>query len=455
MLALMSRFAAAKAAIALVLFLFNAVMASAAAGEDSYCPITLDDAITLEWEQIEHLFKTRGVPRDVAEAVAFDLEESVERYLTAGRVQDDGKPHGLLFYIGNTEVLCVIFWRVGGLWPDHAFHIERLELAPGDLVATIDDLMLQMQRSASGTSRLILPRDVAPAPHSRGATSLREIGDEDTGDPLARLSDILFPGEIREAVAGLSSLTVLPCLNIGTVPFSALDPDGDGLPLVLTTTINIEAELDHIRQSRLLVWRSEIGNAAIFGNPAAWNDPDWEFPDLPGAELEAKRIASRLDSTAVTGAAVTRDKIRSALAYADYIHIAAHGLSSTSEPLDGSFLAVSDGRLVAREIQTFKLAASPLVVLSACQSGLGGRLDAGIIGLARAFIVGGAMEVVATLWNVDDAATETIMVSFVENLGSMTPPEALRQAQASARERWPDPRIWSGFLVFGSRAVLE
>jgi hypothetical protein len=448
----MTGLAVANAAAVLVLLLLNSAMASAA-GDDSYCPIALDDAVTLEREQIEHLFNMRGIPRDVAEAVAYDLEESVERYLTAG--QNDGRSRGLLFYIGNTEVLCAIFWKVGSSRPDRAFHIERLELAPDDMVAAIDDLMLQMQRSESGTSRVIVPRDTAPPLSSRGAAPLRGTGDEDAGDPLDRLSEILFPGEIRNAIAGLASLTVLPCLNIATVPFSALDPDGDGAPLVLTTTVNVEAELDHIRQSRLLVWRTEIGNAAIFGNPAAWDDPDWEYPDLPGAELEAKRIAARLGSTAVTGAAVTRDRIRSVLAQSDYIHIAAHGLSSASEPLDGSFLAVSDGRLVALEIQGFELAASPLVVLSACQSGLGGRLDAGIVGLARAFIVGGAMEVVATLWNVDDAATETIMVDFVENLGSMTPPEALRKAQAAARERWPDPRIWSGFLVFGSRAILE
>src|SRR5690606_10782670 len=112
------------------------------------------------------------------------------------------------------------------------------------------------------------------------------------------------------------------------------------------------------------------------------------------------------------------------------------------EPLDGSFLALSGGRLTARQIQYLKLVGMPLIVLSACQTGLGGPLEAGIIGLARGFILAGAGAAVATLWNVDDTATEQLMVEFVVNLAAMSPGEALRKAQVSARERQPHPRYW-------------
>jgi hypothetical protein len=448
------RRSAAKLVFALLLAL-PAAVAAAASGESSYCPITLDDAVTLEREQIEQLFQIRGIPYEAAEAIAGTLEENVTSYLQASRAEENPESHGLLFYIGNADVLCAIFWRVGADPWDREVRIERLAYAPNDLAAVIDELLFDMQESGGDASRRIKLRNAASQESSRGASPLPATEREDAEDPLAKLAEVLFPGRIREAVSDLSSLTILPCLNIGTVPFSALDPDGDGTPLVATTAINIEAELGHIRQNRLLRWSGEIRAAAIFGNPEVPDDPDWELSSLPGAEREARRIAGKLGTVAITGADVTRAKIRDALPQASYIHIAAHGLSSVAEPLDRSFLVVSDGRLVAREIQGLQLSASPLVVLSACQSGLGGRLDAGIIGLARAFIVSGAMQVVATLWNVDDVATETIMVEFFNNLASMAPPEALRRAQEDAWKRWRDPRIWSGFMVFGSRAVLQ
>ena len=91
--------------------------------------------------------------------------------------------------------------------------------------------------------------------------------------------------------------------------------------------------------------------------------------------------------------------------------------------------AKKDGRLQVNEIFGMNLKAN-LVVLSGCDTALG-KLSTGdeLVGLTRAFIYAGTPTVVASLWQVDDAATALLMSRFYENLKTMSKVEALRQAQ--------------------------
>jgi CHAT domain-containing protein/Tfp pilus assembly protein PilF len=98
----------------------------------------------------------------------------------------------------------------------------------------------------------------------------------------------------------------------------------------------------------------------------------------------------------------------------------------------GSLPDREDGILTAEEVQSFDLRGTEMVVLSACETGLGqGYYGQGVMGLQRAFQAAGARAVVASLWRVDDAATTVLMEQFYTNLWSKKMPklEALRQAQ--------------------------
>ena len=107
---------------------------------------------------------------------------------------------------------------------------------------------------------------------------------------------------------------------------------------------------------------------------------------------------------------------------------------STSAPLPqaGEGSPEDDGILAAEEIGVQNLDGVEIVVLSACESGLGKQASGeGVLGLQRSFQSAGARSVVASLWSVDDAATKTLMVAFYRNLWEKKLPklEALRQAQ--------------------------
>ena len=106
-------------------------------------------------------------------------------------------------------------------------------------------------------------------------------------------------------------------------------------------------------------------------------------------------------------------------------------------------------------MQALDLRGCELVVLSACETGLGEAEDGqGVLGLQRAFQAAGARAVVASLWKVDDAATGVLMERFYTNLWDKKLPklEALRQAQLAVLN---DPGLvtsvgWSWRRIAGS-----
>jgi CHAT domain-containing protein len=112
-----------------------------------------------------------------------------------------------------------------------------------------------------------------------------------------------------------------------------------------------------------------------------------------------------------------------------------------------------DGYLRLHDIYNLNLPVD-MVVLSACQTGLGKKVKGeGLIGLTRGFMYAGASRVVASLWQVDDAATAELMKRFYNGIfkDKMAPAAALRAAQISMLQhsRWPEPYFWSGFILQG------
>jgi CHAT domain-containing protein/predicted negative regulator of RcsB-dependent stress response len=143
------------------------------------------------------------------------------------------------------------------------------------------------------------------------------------------------------------------------------------------------------------------------------------------------------------------------------VHFATHGLLNGEHPeLSGLVLSLvdeqgrpQDGFLRMHEIFNLQLPAE-LVVLSACQTGLGKEIKGeGLVGLTRGFMYAGAARVVASLWEVNDVATAELMKRFYRHMlrDGMRPAAALRGAQIEMwkRPQWQSPFYWGGFILQG------
>jgi CHAT domain-containing protein/tetratricopeptide (TPR) repeat protein len=119
-----------------------------------------------------------------------------------------------------------------------------------------------------------------------------------------------------------------------------------------------------------------------------------------------------------------------------------------------------DGVLTAYEVSQLNLFNTELVVLSACETGLGDiQGNEGVYGLQRAFKIAGAKYLIMSLWQVPDRETMEFMTTFYKNWlpsdaealagkeGKMTIPDAFRKTQREMRDRFFNPYSWAGFVL--------
>lgn len=111
---------------------------------------------------------------------------------------------------------------------------------------------------------------------------------------------------------------------------------------------------------------------------------------------------------------------------------------------------VEDGVLTAHELSSMNLGNVDMVVMSACESGLGAISGEGVFGLQRGFKLAGAKSLLMSLWKVDDKATKKLMIEFYRHyLSGMTKQKSLYLAQQSLRNSvdYSDPKYWAAFIL--------
>lgn len=287
-------------------------------------------------------------------------------------------------------------------------------------------------------------------------------------------------------------LILSPDGALNLLPFAALYNE-QGRPLIEAYSLSYVSSSRELLRKRPRKRKQQapvIVANPDFGTAPAGTPRDKIWTALKGTDSEASAISKLLPRATVwRGAEATESSVRQLNSPA-VLHIATHGFfsgtsgaeagergiastrshqfSALRNPLVQSGLVFAnanlrtqgeeDGVLTALEVTSMNLAGTELVVLSACETGLG-RVEAGegVFGLRRALAIAGASSQVISLWSVADQTTSDLMIAFYRHLieGGLGRSEALRQAQLELLNEGRPPYDWAAFIPSGDWRPLS
>ena len=444
-----------------------------------------------------------------------DVSIELKQALRELREEDDRLQASLarLGSRGNAEEIERLRARQRELREKRNQQVERLRAASPRLAAlqypqplTLSQVQQSLDRGTvllsyqvgAATSRLFIVR--APAAATRANLEVRTLAiDEDTlRQQIAAFRRLIERDAVREDgaapafiaaarqlydiliapaaadVAAADRVLILPDGPLHSLPFAALmrPSPGSGTgrgqyfiewkPLHTSISATVYAEL-----------RRGARRPSTPQTLVAFADPQYSagrsegaggsLTPLPATRAEVQAVARGFgrQATVLLGAEATEARAKS-IGPARYLHFATHGLLDARSPLD-SALALTvpadrrpgeeNGLLQAWEILEQVRIDADLVTLSACETALGDDVAGeGLVGLTRAFHYAGARSVLATLWQVADEATSTLMSSFYGHLrAGRSKDDALRRAQVEsiARPSTAAPFHWAAFTLSG------
>lgn len=278
--------------------------------------------------------------------------------------------------------------------------------------------------------------------------STAALADAQLDEDLAWLYEhLLRPVELE--LVDATQVFVTPVGALTYVPFAALLRDvpaerqaGRREYAVERFSIGVLPSLYHL--NLVLAHQSSLSEAALF-----IADPDGT---LPGARAEVATISTVFNSRVLQGNEAVPAVLDSAARGARILHFATHGLLNAAAPAE-SYLVMGNGqRLSTIDISLLELSDTDLVVLSACDSGIGAS-GLEYATLARAFAHARVPTVIASYWQVSDSATQALMEKLYPRLRDAPDTfTALAEAQRLMLREEPDhahPSAWAGFAVFG------
>lgn len=355
---------------------------------------------------------------------------------------------------------------------------------------TYEPIYLAIRYSADGIAMHVCG---AAAGIDKKVSELRTLienmkaGDDVVRKSLTEMRTLLF-GNLLDGRGQGSTLLVSPDGSLNFLPFAAL-MDGEGVALVSRYDLGL---ITSAREGLAPVKPWKVGKGLLIGNPAydkmnpssggakrqvmGQRNVDFsrmKFGDLPGAEAEAHMIhlclkAAGRESSLLTNTAATEAAFRNAPP-SDLVHIATHGALLRPDGMPGEEQIVlgqmthgivafaganptlaewargqggapeNDGILSADEFARMDLGGVHTLVLSACETGLGGSVAGeGVMGLRRGIHQAGVANLVSTLWEINDDATVEVMERFYKRIlqSDEAPLAALSATQRELLALW-------------------
>lgn len=269
-------------------------------------------------------------------------------------------------------------------------------------------------------------------------------------DAVKELSLAILAPLAARIPAGTQQIVVSPAAWLNYLPFHVLELK-PGHPLLEDYAVS------YLPSASILAFLGtdpRKGNRLFLGALGRVSTEGW--PELPGTTDETRAVAAIFpQAVRASEREFTHDRAIAALREYDIVHFATHGVLDERAPLFSALLtssaAAQPTRLSLFELPGIRIAAR-MVVLSACETGLG-RMGGGdeISSLGRTFLMAGAATVVSSLWKVSDESTALLMREFYRGLAArLSPARAMRAAMIDVRKRYPHPFFWAPFQVIGA-----
>ncbi|HJQ24838.1 MAG TPA: CHAT domain-containing protein [Blastocatellia bacterium] len=353
----------------------------------------------------------------------------------------------------------------------HALTLEEIRRRlPADLT------LISYSVSRDGTMIFVVTRDAFKFAESTATTEMldRLVQDyvaamndrvpvEELSGQARRLYDLLI-APVEAELRTTKRLCIAPDKALHRLPFAALlDPASRYLAqsYVLTgapSASTLAYCLDKSKGKQVVADEQMLA----VGNPLFNRDDFSDLPALPEAEGEVRASASLYTHRVIlTGAEATKARLFEELPRCDVAHFSTHCLVNEKTPwlaallMAGTDAGKDEQLLQLNELEKFGLLRARLVILSACQSGLGQYYRGeGIVSLVRPFLARGVPTVVASLWPVDSPATAMLMIDFhrARKQNGLLAADALRDAQLRMMQSdsYNHPFYWAPFVVIGS-----
>jgi len=342
--------------------------------------------------------------------------------------------------------------------------VRLIDVGPADPI----DALVEQWRAAVGTD---------PEDNAHAARQVDVIGEK-----LKRA--VLDP--ILSALEGCQRLIISPDGLLNLIPFETLRSGED-------RWVIDDFDVNYVSSGRDLL--RSTGKPLTPGEPIVAADPDYDccstakrdktdtvfFEPLPNTRLEGREVAAKLGVSPLIGKQVVKSRLMAAKSPA-VLHIATHGFFDDDareltaqlefQALRSSGLALAGancagrglappkgedaGILTAEAASLLDLEGTELVVLSACQTGVGAiHSGQGVYGLRRAFALAGARSLVMSLWEVPDETTRELMDYFYTALlQGAGRSEALRAARRALRDSYHHAYYWGAFICQGDSGPL-
>ncbi|MBD1812266.1 CHAT domain-containing protein, partial [Microcoleus sp. FACHB-DQ6] len=317
--------------------------------------------------------------------------------------------------------------------------------------ANLGQVILQPAAAQLGSKRLLIVPDGVLHYTPFSALTISQTAGQNTNVPLIAEHEIIT----------LPSASTLAILRQN---YADRKPPSQTLAVLADPVFSPDDERIKGRITQSTTEKLDANNLGLNQSLRASNR-GWPPERLPFSRQEAQTISSLFPS-ASTRQILDFDASRTTatdgnLVNYQIIHIATHGMANSKNPeLSGILMSTVDdkgnlvnGFLRLTDIFNLKLAAN-LVVLSACQSGMGQNVKGeGMVGLTRGFMYAGAQRVAVSLWSVDDEGTAVLMQKFYQKMvqQKLAPAAALRAAQLEMmqEEKWKSPYYWAAFTLQG------